>query len=97
MALTKEDVLKVAQLARIELTEEEVKRFQQQLSDIFGYVDQLQEVDTKGIEETAQVTGLENVFRPDEIKHCPEDEREIALDQAPEKMANLIKVKGVFN
>lgn len=96
MSLSKEEVLKVAALARIELTEAEVEKFQHQLSAIFEYVEQLQALDTTGVEPTAQVTGLENVFRKDEIQDCPDDERKAALDQAPEKIANLIRVKSVF-
>ena len=96
MALSKEQVLKVASLARIELSEAEVEKFQNQLSSILEYVEQLQNVNTDGVELTAQVTGLENVFRQDEVRDCPEDERKAALDQAPEKVGNLIKVKPVF-
>lgn len=96
MALTKEEVQKVAHLARIELSEEEITKFQTQLSEILSYVDQLQEVNTEGIEDTAQVTGLENVWRADEQIDCEPEEREAALAQAPERVANLIKVKSVF-
>lgn len=96
MALSKEDVLKVAKLARIELSEEDVEKFSTQLSDILEYVNQLQAVDTDGVEPTAQVTGLENTWREDEVMDCPADEREAALSQAPERAANLIKVKSVF-
>lgn len=96
MALSKEDVLKVAKLARLELSDEEVGKFSTQLSEILEYVEQLQAVDTNGVEPTAQVTGLENTWREDEIKDCPTDEREAALSQAPERAANLIKVKSVF-
>ena len=96
MALSKEDVQKVARLARIELSEEEMTRFQTQMSDILEYIEQLQKVNTKGVETTAQVTGLENVIREDIIDSCPDDERDAALDQAPERVANLIKVKSVF-
>lgn len=97
MSLSKEDVLKVAKLARINLTEEETELYQQQLSVILEYVEQLQKVNTQGIEETAQVTGLENVFRKDEVAPENPQEREAVLSQAPERMANLVKVKSVFN
>ena len=96
MKLTQADVLKVAKLARIELTEAEVEKFRTQLSAVLDYVEQLQEVDTEGIEPTAQVTGLQNRFRKDEVTDCPADEREAALRQAPELLANLVKVKAVF-
>lgn len=96
MALSKEEVLKVARLARIELSDEEVEKFSAQLSDILTYVDQLQSVETENVEATAQVTGLENVFRADEVKDCPPEEKEAALSQAPERTGSLIKVKSVF-
>ncbi len=95
MSLTKEEVQKVAKLARIELDDAEVTRFQTQMSAVLDYVEQLQKVNTKGVEITAQVTGLENVFRKDEIGDS-EKLREGVTDQAPEKVANLIKVKSVF-
>lgn len=94
MSLSKEEVQKVAKLARIELTDEEVTKFQTQLSAILEYIEQLQKVDTQGVEATAQVTGLENVWRKDEI--AAEDLRDGVLDQAPEKVANLVKVKSVL-
>jgi len=96
MAISKEEVQKVAKLARLELSDTEVNKFTDQLSEILNYVEQLQAVDTKGIETTAQVTGLENGFRDDEIQDCPTEEREGALSQAPERVNNLIKVKSVF-
>lgn len=96
MALSKEDVLKVARLARIELTEKEVEKFQGQLSGVLTYIEQLQAVDTDDVAVTAQVTGLENVVRPDAVKDCPDDEREAALAQAPQRAGNLVRVTSVF-
>lgn len=95
MQLSKEEVQKVAQLARIELTDEEVEKFSTQLSDVLSYVEQLQAVDTDGVEETAQVTGLENVLREDAVVKDHE-EQEAAIAQAPEHVANMVKVKSVF-
>jgi len=95
MSLTKEEVQKVAKLARIELDDAEITKFQTQMSAILDYVEQLQKVNTKGVEITAQVTGLENVYRKDELQD-PAKLREGVLDQAPEKVANLVKVKSVF-
>jgi aspartyl-tRNA(Asn)/glutamyl-tRNA(Gln) amidotransferase subunit C len=96
MALSKEEVLKVAKLARIELTEEQIEKFRAQLGAVLDYISQLQKVSTDRVEPTAQVTGLENVWGLDEIASCPEEERQQSLDQAPESVANLIKVKSVF-
>ncbi len=96
MALSKEDVLKVAKLARFEVSDAEVEKFQQQLSAVLGYIEQLQKVNTDDVVETAQVTGLENVTRPDDHIPCPEDEREATLGQAPQRGGNLVRVTSVF-
>ena len=68
MKLTKQQVQHVATLARIGLTDAEVTKFQTQLSGILDYVEQLNEVNTDGVEPTAQVTGLTNVTREDEVR-----------------------------
>lgn len=66
--LTKTEVEHVARLAKLELTPNEITKFQGQLSKIVDYISQLSEVDTSSLEPTSQTTGLENVFRIDEIK-----------------------------
>ncbi len=55
----------VAKLANLTLTNNEEKKFEEQLSEVLDYVKKLDEVDTTGIESTSQVTGLENVMRED--------------------------------
>lgn len=65
MQLTAKQVTHVATLARIGLSKEEIEKFRTQLSGILDYVEMLSEVDTTGIEPTAQVTGLTNVTRED--------------------------------
>ncbi len=67
MQLTHDDVRRLAQLARLKLTDEEVDRLSKQLTDILSYVDMLREVDTSGVPETSQVTGLVTVTRPDMV------------------------------
>jgi len=67
-SLTRDDVLHVAKLAKLDLTNEEVARFQRQLSKIVDYISQLSEIDTSSLEPISQTTGLENVFRKDEVK-----------------------------
>lgn len=66
--LTTTDVQHIAKLANLTLTEDEVIKFQSQLSDVLDYFDILKKVDTKNIEETHQVTGLRNVYKNDEVK-----------------------------
>ena len=66
MKLTKEQVQHIARLARLKLTTEEEERYAGQLTEILNYVEVLKELDTKGVPETSQVTGLSNVTREDE-------------------------------
>jgi len=68
MALSPDDVRHIAKLARLNIEDSEVDKFTRELSSILDYVDMLQEVDTKNVEPTAQVTGLTNSFREDEVK-----------------------------
>ena len=96
MKLTKEEIKHIADLARLELTEAELKKYGSQLSDVLNYIDQLKEVDTTDIEPTAQITGLENAWREDEKSDWREIEIEEALKQAPELEDGQIKVKRVL-
>ncbi len=76
MKLSKEDVQKLAHLARLQLSPEEVESMASELTDILNYVDQIKEADTENVPETTQVTGLSNVSRKDEVdlKLCKPDE-----------------------
>jgi aspartyl-tRNA(Asn)/glutamyl-tRNA(Gln) amidotransferase subunit C len=58
----------VAKLANLTLTDEEIKKFDKQLAETLSYVEKLQEIDTKSIKPTSQVTGLENITREDIAK-----------------------------
>lgn len=93
--LTREDVLKLARLARLDLTDEEVEAYRKQLSEVLQYVAQLDQVDTTGLEPTTQVTGLKNVMREDQVVDygvSPED----LLKLAPKTQDGLIKVKRMI-
>lgn len=94
MALTMDEVRKVALLARLRLSDEELERMQQQLSSILDYMQVLQEVDVTDVAPTAQVTDVVNVMRPDEVRpSLPLDE---ALANAPQREDGYFKVKPVF-
>lgn len=90
--LTREDVLRLARLARLELTEEEVEQYRTELSDILQYVEQLSSVDIKGIEPTHQVTGLTNVTRADETRDYGYEPADL-LKNVPSVKDGQIKVK----
>ena len=94
MALRKEDVLHIAKLARLELGDADVEKFQNQLSSILEYVDVLQKV--KGVEEIKQIHGLHTVVREDAVHPFSEDGRRAMRDQAPEREGDFIKTSGVF-
>jgi aspartyl-tRNA(Asn)/glutamyl-tRNA(Gln) amidotransferase subunit C len=65
MKLTREEVLHIAHLARIELKEEEVEKFRRELSEILNFVEKLNELDTEGIDPKFQIIPPENVLRED--------------------------------
>lgn len=92
--ITEAEVRKVAALARLDLTEQEVATYAEQLSAILGYVEELQNVDTDNVKITSQVTGLSNIMREDKAEIC--DSMEEIIKMAPAHQDNLIKVKAVF-
>lgn len=94
MAFTKKDITKLADLARIELTESEKEKFSQQISSLLEYVRQVEEVDTLRVKSADHHGELKNVFRKDEV--TPYGETKKLVDQFPEKYGNLNKVKRVF-
>jgi aspartyl-tRNA(Asn)/glutamyl-tRNA(Gln) amidotransferase subunit C len=83
MKITKEEVLHVAHLARLDLAEESIEKFAGQIDEILGYIEKLNQVDTKGIQPTSHAISLTNAFRDDEEKEPIE--RELALANAPER------------
>jgi len=91
MKITKEQTKKIAALARLGLVEKNVASYSTDLSAILDYAEKLNEVDTKNVETTSQVTGLSNVKRPDEVKQ-KEITKEI-LDNTPLSKDDFIKVK----
>lgn len=94
--LSRDDILALARLSRLRLTEGEVVKLQSELSEILDYVETLNSVDTKGLEPTYQVTGLQNVSRPDEIKNYGYQPADL-LKNAPEIIDNQFKVKRVIS
>ncbi len=94
--LTKKEVEHVAKLARLGLSSDEKKKFEKELSDILDFVEKLNEVKTDKVEPTAQVTGLENVFRKDKSRRKTEKETGKLIDLAPETEDRHVKVKAVL-
>jgi aspartyl-tRNA(Asn)/glutamyl-tRNA(Gln) amidotransferase subunit C len=92
--LTKEEVIKIATLSRINLTDAEVEKFQKDLSTVLDYVEELKQVNVDGLAEVSQVTGLENIMRPDEA--VMSDNRELMFKNAPEMKDGFYKVKAIL-
>lgn len=90
--LTLDDVLNLAKLARLELTGEEAAKFRQEFNSILKYVEQLDAVDTSGLEPTSQVTGLSDVTRPDTVIDYGTTPKDL-LKNVPHHEGSQIKVK----
>lgn len=93
--LSREDILKLARLARLELTDAEVEEFSEELSAILQYVEQLQSVDVDSLQPTNQVTGLTNVTRADEVKDYGYEPSDL-LKNVPQTEDSQIKVKRMI-
>jgi len=93
MALTREEVEHVALLGRLELDEQEIDRFTQQLNSVLEYFEQLREIDTQGVPPTSHVIPLTDVMRDDEL--APSLPVEDILANAPSRIAETFRVPKV--
>jgi len=94
MKLTRQEVLHIARLARLGVSEEEVDRLSRQLSDILGHFEVLQQVDTEGVPPTAQSVDLKNVMQPDEEGPCLTPQQ--VLRNAPMTDDGFIRIRPVL-
>ncbi len=95
--LTRQEVLHIAHLARIHLTEEEITLFQRDLSSILDWVSVLQEVDTENVPETSQVTGLQNVTRKGDEISVYGKEKELLAQSPNEIMDHQIRIPNIMD
>ncbi len=93
--LTTEQIKHIANLARLELSSEEEVKYGEQLSAVLNYVDKLSEVNTDNILITAQIGGLINSWREDEVRNWNPEEIKLALSQG-ETISGQLKVKKVL-
>ena len=94
MGLTREEVLHIAHLARVGLSDDEVAKFQEQLSDILDHFETLRELDTEDVPPTSHPLPLESVMRPDEVR--PSLPREELLANAPLAEDGALRVRAVL-
>jgi aspartyl-tRNA(Asn)/glutamyl-tRNA(Gln) amidotransferase subunit C len=88
--IDRDQVLHVARLARLELTDEEVERMTSELSGILEHVEHINELDLENVEPTSHVIALENVLRPDEPR--PSWSRDEVLERAPDPASGAFRV-----
>jgi aspartyl-tRNA(Asn)/glutamyl-tRNA(Gln) amidotransferase subunit C len=94
MKLTREEVLHIARLARVALTEEEITRMSEQLSDLLEHFQVLQKVDTEGVPPTAQSVTLQSIMRDDAVK--PSLSTDDVLANAPRREGDCFRVRAVL-
>lgn len=94
MAVSKDDVLYVAALARLKFKDDECMAFEKDLNNILMHFEKLNELDTEGIPPTAHVIELKNRLRNDEVK--PSIDRESALGNAPSVKDGCFKVPKII-
>lgn len=93
MQITKKEIEHVAKLARINFSEEEKEKFTNEFSGIIEFVNKLNEINTDGIEPTAHVLPIQNVFREDIVQESMD--RDKVLQNAPLKEAGCFSVPKV--
>ncbi len=93
--LTREDILHLAKLSRLHLSDKEIEQLQNEIGAILGYVEQLQTIDLENVEPTFQVTGLKNVTRPDKVIDYGTTPADL-LKNAPATEGGHIKVKRML-
>ena len=92
--LSREEVLHVARLARLHLSDDELGRMCEQLDAILAYIDKLRELDIEGVEPTAHAVPLLDVMRDDALRPCLSQEE--ALANAPDRAGEFFRVPRII-
>lgn len=93
MSISKEDVKHIAKLSKLNLTDDELEKYTNELSDIVDMANELANIDVEGVKPTAHILDIKNVFRKDEVQ--PSYDRELILKNAPSKDAGCVSVPKV--
>ena len=96
MKFTREEILQIAKLSRLHLTEEEVEEYRESLGSILEYVAKLQELNTDDVPELQHAAEVKNVFREDVVQSSDENIRRRVIDNFTNKEGDLLKVQAVF-
>lgn len=95
--LSKEEILHLADLAKLKLTDNEIEKFGIQLSEIIGYIEQLNKVDTENVEPVSQLTDLTNVRREDKSSDAQSLSQNQALQNTKSVKDGYIRVEAIFD
>ena len=93
MSITKEEILELAKLSRLEIADNEAESMRLEIDSILAYVSQIQEISEVGTDEMAKV---KNIMRDDVVTHKPLEYTEDILNSAPAREGNYLKVKKIL-
>lgn len=96
MALSREDVKRLAELSRLALTDEEMERMEQTLDPVLEYVGRLAKIDTSGVPEAEGWSDVLPPLRADEARPASKETRTAILSNFPDKAGDALRVPGVF-
>jgi aspartyl-tRNA(Asn)/glutamyl-tRNA(Gln) amidotransferase subunit C len=94
--LSKEEVKHIALLARIGVKEDEVEKYQEDLSGVLDFFKDLEKADTSGVAVPRQIIGRENGMRSDTVRSSASHQTELIMGNVPEVKDGYVKVKSVF-
>ena len=94
--ISEQDVKHIAKLARLGLTQNEIRKFQKELSSILNYIEKLKEVDISKAEPTSHPIEVKNVMRKDEVNEKLKKEKEKLMELAPETKKGYLKTKPIL-
>ena len=95
MAISKEEIIHIAKLASLNLSDAEIERYANDMTEILGYANMINSVNTDEIKETIAANENYNVFRKDEV--IPSMDRDVLLQNAPSKDEGMFRIPKVIN
>ena len=91
MGVSRDDIIHIAKLSRLEFTDEELEKYTKDLDNIVNFANTLSEIDVTGVKPTNHILDIKNVFRKDEVK--PSYDRDLILKNAPTKAGGCVSVE----
>ncbi len=95
--ISPDDVRKVAKLCRLEIPEDDIEKYSNQLEGILEYISQLERIDTSNVPPTSRAVEVVNVLREDTVVSCTSGVREEILDLAPQREGEFFKVPKILS